>query len=178
MFVSLLVRRLFPLFSHKHKRSTKLTKFWHVIVVVFCCTKSPYLMVQESTQERLLLLWYFVVQKSPCLMVQESTQERLFLWCGKQVFLLGMSPHFVPLPMQPMRRLSIGTLSSHEGSSSPLFPMLFSSCSHGCSQKVPQVFLSCSPLPTPKDIHSQSMLKSLPPYLNVNGKRCDVISMT
>jgi hypothetical protein len=95
----------------------------------------------DSQKFAMLLLWYFVVQnhhvlwckkvpKKDCygarkyprkiVMVHESTQERLLLWFGKQVFLLGLTryvPHFVPLPIQPMRRLSIGTLSSHEGSS-------------------------------------------------------------
>jgi hypothetical protein len=118
----------------------------------------------------MLLLWYFVVQNHHVLWCKKVPKKDCYC-CGILLYKLTMSygarkyprkivlvvwkaslltgyvPHFVPLPMQPMRRLSIGTLSSHKGSSSPLFPMLFSSCSHGCSQKVPQAFLSCSPPP-------------------------------
>ncbi len=125
----------------------------------------------------MLLLWYFVVQNHHVLWCKKVPKKDCYC-CGILLYKLTMSygarkyprkivlvvwkaslltryvPHFVPLPMQPMRRLSIGKLSSHEGSSffwgrggwgSPLFPMLFSSCSHGSSQKVPQAFLSCSP---------------------------------
>jgi hypothetical protein len=82
-------------------------------------------------------------------MVQESTQERLFLWCGKQVFLQGMSHTLCLYPCNQWEAFSIGGLVFFFWGwfplVPPLFPMLFSSCSHGCSQKVPQVILSCLP---------------------------------
>jgi len=67
-------------------------------------------MVQESTEER--LLWCKKVPKKNCYGARKYPRK-IVVVVWKASLLTRYVPHFVPLPMQPMRRLSIGTLSSH-----------------------------------------------------------------
>lgn len=122
IFVSLLVRRLF-LFSHKHKRSTK-------FLPCYCCGILLYINNHH-------VLWCKKVPKKDCSCGVESKSS------------------YEVCPTLCAYTHATNEKAQHRGSSflflgvvppcSPLFPMLFSSCSHGCSQKVPQVILSCCP---------------------------------
>jgi hypothetical protein len=105
-------------FSSFHTNTKDPQNFCHVIVVVFCCTK--------------IMTMSYVARKYP---------RKIVLVVWKASLLTRYVPHFVPLPMQPMRRLSIGGgLVFFFWGWFPLVPPCSQCCSHHVHMGVPKRF--------------------------------------